>query len=89
MRFSRAGNAISGTNYLASITSAQDAIDGIDIDYCAVPEGALMCSTGLLVFVLDLLWFIGMGLGCCCCIVGMLCFKDKMGQMQASMKAGM
>ena len=56
-------------------------------DICDAEGSPLMCSTGLLILVLDIMWFVGMGLGCLCCIFGMICcaakMKEGMGKMNS------
>jgi hypothetical protein len=48
-----------------------------------------MCSTGTLLMVLNVIWFVSMGLACFCCCIGLICFKDKMNDARASMTGGM
>lgn len=87
MRFSASGYAISGTSWSGAMANV-DANFQIN-DMCDTPGSPLMCSTGLLVLVLDIIWFVGMGLCVCCCLVGLLCAREQMSNMKGKMMGGM
>jgi hypothetical protein len=48
-----------------------------------------MCSSGLLILVLCILWFVGMGCCCLTCIISCICCKEKLEAAQAMAKGNM